>query len=159
MATKNKLLPYVLFGIPLLIGGYFLLKSRKKNLESSTPQNPTDTSSNTQTISQTYTQNNSLPFKKGDKGGYVIAIQRVLGLKQDGKFGSDTDAKVRSYQKRVGLKVDGVVGAKTWNSLFRADFPNERKLSLSEIDATTNPNAPSYMTNLEPPTPTFVMNK
>src|SRR5205823_11417435 len=39
-------------------------------------------------------------------------------LTVDGKFGSETNAAVRAYQKTQGLAVDGIVGVKTWQDLI-----------------------------------------
>lgn len=39
-------------------------------------------------------------------------------LRVDGRFGPDTQASVRAYQRATGLKVDGTVGAGTWDSLY-----------------------------------------
>lgn len=36
----------------------------------------------------------------------------------DGRFGSATEAAVRAYQRFAGLTVDGIVGRKTWDSLY-----------------------------------------
>lgn len=38
----------------------------------------------------------------------------------DGRFGKRTKEAVRSFQRSEGLKVDGVVGQKTWGALKRA---------------------------------------
>jgi hypothetical protein len=38
-------------------------------------------------------------------------------LKADGHFGALTDAAVRQFQGRMGLKVDGVAGPQTWATL------------------------------------------
>jgi len=50
---------------------------------------------------------------KGSGGSAVRAVQRRVGVKVDGKYGSHTARAVRSYQKRHGLKVDGIVGRQT----------------------------------------------
>jgi hypothetical protein len=39
---------------------------------------------------------NPFPLKKGMFGGYTKNLQKALGLKADGKFGSGTEAKVKS---------------------------------------------------------------
>ena len=36
----------------------------------------------------------------------------------DGRFGADTEAAVRAYQRFAGLTVDGIVGRTTWDSLY-----------------------------------------
>ena len=54
-------------------------------------------------------------------GKDVERLQRALGMKEkdvDGKYGKDTAALVKAYQKRKGLKADGIVGKETWNLLF-----------------------------------------
>ena len=61
-------------------------------------------------------------LRKGSKGLYVEELQEMLDkrgytLKVDGKFGSETEEAVEAFQADNGLKVDGVVGAKTWGKL------------------------------------------
>lgn len=65
------------------------------------------------------------------KSGPVRTLQRLLRqleyvgsngklLAVDGKFGSDTEAAVKRYQKNRGAKnPDGIVGAWTWNKLLK----------------------------------------
>lgn len=63
-------------------------------------------------------------LKKGSKGNQVKAVQRMLRSMSyynstiDGDFGSQTDAAVRSYQKKNCLTADGIVGTKTWGKLL-----------------------------------------
>ena len=52
------------------------------------------------------------------RGPDVGALQKALRafgfrLKTDGVFGADTEAKVRSFQRSRGLKIDGIVGPAT----------------------------------------------
>lgn len=48
----------------------------------------------------------------------VIAIQKRLGLLQDGDFGINTYKSVVVFQKKNGLVIDGKVGSKTWKTMF-----------------------------------------
>ena len=45
-------------------------------------------------------------------------VQRLLGLKQDGLCGRDTDSAIRKFQKENNLTVDGCVGISTWKALL-----------------------------------------
>ena len=45
-------------------------------------------------------------------------VQRLLGLKQDGLCGRDTDSAIRKFQKENNLTVDGCVGVSTWKALL-----------------------------------------
>lgn len=70
---------------------------------------------------------NALPtIRKGDKGSRVKAVQALLigygydlsPYGADGSFGSLTETRVKEYQSKNGLTVDGVVGVNTWNKLL-----------------------------------------
>ncbi len=64
-------------------------------------------------------------LQHGSQGEAVITLQTVLKSVSffkgeiNGKFGLDTDAAVRSFQKRYGLVPDGIVGAYTWLALSK----------------------------------------
>ena len=49
----------------------------------------------------------------------VSLLQRTLGVSQSGTFGNATESAVKNFQKRKGLKIDGIAGVKTWTQLFR----------------------------------------
>ena len=63
------------------------------------------------------------PVGKGDHGGDVVVLQRVLGMigyhpgPADGIFGGRTKRAVKTFQRRHGLAVDGRVGPLTTHSL------------------------------------------
>lgn len=57
-------------------------------------------------------------LQKGDKGQSVKALQKLLGVKADGIFGTATDTALRSCQKAAGLLADGICGEKSWKALL-----------------------------------------
>jgi N-acetylmuramoyl-L-alanine amidase CwlA len=56
-------------------------------------------------------------LKKGSKGDEVKQLQTLLGVAQDGIFGSATESVVKNFQVSHGLAVDGIVGPNTWKAL------------------------------------------
>lgn len=56
-------------------------------------------------------------LRRGAAGARVIALQRALGLDDDGLFGPHTEAAVRVFQRSQNLVPDGIVGPKTWAML------------------------------------------
>lgn len=64
--------------------------------------------------------------RKGDSGDYVELAQVLLNIHKcncgkagaDGKFGSDTEKAVKTFQKFNKLAEDGIVGPKTWAKLL-----------------------------------------
>lgn len=53
------------------------------------------------------------PLRQGNAGPDVEALQRALGIDDDGRFGPATLAAVKRLQAQRGLVVDGVVGVMT----------------------------------------------
>ena len=45
-------------------------------------------------------------------------VQRLLGIKQDGLAGKDTEAAIKKFQKEKGLTADSCVGLNTWLRLL-----------------------------------------
>lgn len=69
-------------------------------------------------------------LRKGDSWPDVIYLQTLLcdvgeTLKADGKFGTQTENAVKSFQRKYGLTADGVVGPKTWAALEAATGHDE----------------------------------
>lgn len=65
----------------------------------------------------------SQTLRSGSTGSAVKILQGALNIRgyalvQDGVFGPATDSAVRRYQANSGLGSDGIVGPRTWNSLF-----------------------------------------
>ena len=67
--------------------------------------------------------NACINVRQGAEGNITMLIQMCLFIKgyslsMDKKFGSDTTAKVKEFQKANGLSVDGIVGKNTFKALF-----------------------------------------
>ena len=45
-------------------------------------------------------------------------VQRLLGIKEDGLCGNNTDKAIKEFQKKNGLVADGCVGLNTWKVLL-----------------------------------------
>ena len=58
----------------------------------------------------------------GDTGDAVAAVQREVGVDDDGIFGPITRGAVSRFQQRMGLPVTGSVDAKTWAALFKSNI-------------------------------------
>ena len=76
-------------------------------------------------------------LKKGDKGAEVVILQKALtrvGLPvyHDGLFGPITEEAVMAYQRKMGLKVDGIVGAATWAALIPFTITKSKR-NIKEI--------------------------
>ena len=75
-----------------------------------------------ETSSKTTVKHSTL--RRGAKGEEVKELQTILAkdgssLEIDGIFGIGTLSAVKSFQKRHGLDVDGIVGPKTWAELLK----------------------------------------
>lgn len=69
---------------------------------------------------------------RGSEGPQVAELQRQLGVTVDGDFGPETEAAVRTFQRRTpGLKVDGIVGPATAAAMrLKVLPPNELLLTV-----------------------------
>ena len=65
-------------------------------------------------------------LRRGKKGGYVQAMQRLLiaegfscgSAGADGVFGGGSEAALKAFQRSSGLSADGIAGTKTWPKLL-----------------------------------------
>lgn len=71
----------------------------------------------------------ALPLREGDEGDAVLDVQQrllALGLgtvhDPPGHFGIATRAALEAFQRRRGLRVDGVCGIHTWHMLVEAGY-------------------------------------
>ena len=69
------------------------------------------------------TKNACVVVEKGDEGNITYLIQAMLickgyDLEADSIFGSITDSKVKEFQSKNGLVVDGLCGKNTFEKLF-----------------------------------------
>ncbi len=71
-------------------------------------------------------------YKRGSKGKEVEKIQRKLKKLGyylgaiDGDFGGGTESAVKRFQRDNNLKIDGIVGEKTWKALFNKKIPKPK---------------------------------
>lgn len=79
-------------------------------------------------------------IRRGSTGEFVMVCQEILvdlgydlgpsGV--DGKFGTKTEAAVKTFQQRHGLTADGIVGPKTWQQLllYEGDEPETYTVTI-----------------------------
>ena len=63
-------------------------------------------------------------LKVGSKGEDVKKLQIKLGVEAVGTFGPKTEAAVKEWQEKNGLKNDGIVGDATWGKMFGSESQN-----------------------------------
>lgn len=68
-----------------------------------------------------------------DMGPAVARMQELLNahgfsLRPDGDFGWRTEVAVKAFQRRHGLRIDGIVGPETWGTLMATVKPGARTL-------------------------------
>ncbi len=108
---KNKVLPYVIFGVPIVIGLYFVYKAIKNSKPKGQDAPPNYDPNNNSNVDikpnggVTPSVTKLFPLKKGSKGGKVIELQRamlkyddtILGkYRDDGDFGTTTETALQT---------------------------------------------------------------
>lgn len=82
----------------------------------------------------------AIVLRAGDRGPAVAALQRALGVPDDGAFGPGTVRAVEDFQRAHGLTPDGVVGHLTWKALgiaapeVAASAPTQPSTAESRVD-------------------------
>lgn len=78
-------------------------------------------------------------IKFGDRGPAVVELQQLLGIEDDGFFGTKTRDAVKAFQASRGLFEDGVVGSHTWGLLTETGaFQPAAGLSQETISRITS---------------------
>ena len=73
-------------------------------------------------------------LKRPMRGYDVQRLQEALHLQADGIFGKLTEEAVREWQRDHGLTPDGIVGPKTWESIFgNEELLKKSKRTINEI--------------------------
>lgn len=89
-------------------------------------------------------------LRRGSKGDDVSELQKLLNqngynLAVDGSYGPLTEGAVIDYQKKNGLKVDGIVGTGTWGFLTGAKpTQNAATMGASPSPTPTESKAPTF---------------
>lgn len=65
-------------------------------------------------------------------GNEVKVLQGALNLYPDGIFGKLTEEAVKEFQNANGLKVDGIVGDKTWEKIVGSGIVKSKRM-INEI--------------------------
>ena len=119
MEQKNKILPYVLFGIPLLIGGYFVFKALKDKASKGKEQDVNDQTKKDDVIVKKDGKvapaiQQFFPLKKGSKGAKVKELQDAI-LSYNAtllpKYGNDSD-----FGSETEVAVNKILGKKSVDS-------------------------------------------
>lgn len=71
--------------------------------------------------------------RRGDRSVMVKRVQRLLHLYPDGIFGRLTAQAVCDFQRQNGLKVDGIVGLRTWSRLLGLELLPKSQRVIREL--------------------------
>ncbi len=76
------------------------------------------------TVDTEFTKLKDLLLKLGSTGDAVRVAQANLpGVSVDGQFGPQTQAAVKAFQTKYGLKVNGFVARPVWNKMEQLQYP------------------------------------
>ncbi len=83
-----------------------------------------DSKGNTVSAPKLKSTEQSTMLKQGTSGANVLAIQKQLGITQDGIFGPQTKSALMAFQEANGLAVDGIAGPQTLSALQKSATSN-----------------------------------
>ena len=84
-------------------------------------------------------------YKRGSRGDMVRQIQKALHLLADGIFGSQTEEAVKNFQRKNGLKADGIVGPATLAKLIPQRLKkSKRMINKIIIHCTATPEGKDF---------------
>jgi peptidoglycan hydrolase-like protein with peptidoglycan-binding domain len=87
-------------------------------------------------------------LKSGASGSAVSALQAALGVKQTGTFTAATARAVRSFQRKHGLTVDGIVGPQTAAALGLPSGTSSSSKTASAAGAAAGGDAASALAKI-----------
>lgn len=147
--NNKKVLPYVIFGVPIVIGLYFVYKaiknSKPKGQDADDDYDPNNNGNVDKNAGGGVTPSvaKNFPLKKGSKGGKVIELQRamlgyddtILGTyRDDGDFGSTTEKALQTILGKTSADsqddIDAIVkkaNDKKKNQSTQEQFDNSNK--------------------------------
>jgi len=96
-------------------------------------------------------------IRRGQSGRSVSLLQQQLkaqgyDIEVDGKFGPQTQAAIKDFQRAHGCKVDGIVGPETLGAMFPAQFPGRASNSPSAAQRRQQANTTGQRPSSRPPT-------
>lgn len=141
MKKENKFIVYTLLALPLILGGYFIYKSRKRESDKKNLNDAIDGSDASPNVKDELRKQSEFPLKKGSKGAKVEELQQAILIYDpkalpkfgaDADFGSETEAAVRSILKKATVDNQEEIS----KILEMAAKEKKRKDALAEIAAT-----------------------
>ena len=154
--NNKKVLPYIIFGVPIVIGLYFVYKAIKNSNSKGQDAPPNYDPNNNGNVDKnagggvTPSVAKNFPLKKGSKGGKVIELQRAMLLyddsilgkyRDDGDFGSTTETALQTILgKKTADSQDDIDAItkkanekkKTQSTQVQVDNTNKNRIILAD---------------------------